>query len=145
MAENGNGNGNGNGSARTWQLIAAAGAVGAVALGAMISFFIQTATTAGLVSSLTLRVNSLEMNYNRAFDRINEQRAITTGIQSALTEIETQFCAEDIVRNVTHSNDMGIMSMLWQQTYPSTRLPTDNAYYPQICNRAAQPPPAASQ
>ena len=57
------------------------------------------------------------------------------GLQVAMNEIETQFCGEDIVRNLMHASDQRIQSMLWQKTFPGNELPTNNAYYPTICNR----------
>jgi hypothetical protein len=52
----------------------------------------------------------------------------------AMNEIETQFCGEDIVRNLMHANDMRTMALLWEKTFAG-RMPTDNAFYPSICNR----------
>lgn len=55
-----------------------------------------------------------------------------------LNEIETQFCAQDIVRNLMHANDMRNVTLLWEKTF-GMRLSTDNAYYPTICNRRVKP------
>jgi hypothetical protein len=57
-----------------------------------------------------------------------------TKIEVSLNEIETQFCAEDIVRNLMHANDLRNTSILWEKQF-GTKYPTDNAYYPTICNR----------
>lgn len=59
-----------------------------------------------------------------------------TRLEVSMNEIETQFCAMDIVRNLMHANDMRNASMLWEKVYGS-KIPTDNAYYPVICNRRA--------
>lgn len=59
----------------------------------------------------------------------------TSGITRDLKEIETQFCASDIVRNLMHANDLRTVSLLWQKVY-GVPFPTSNAYYPTICNRA---------
>lgn len=64
--------------------------------------------------------------------RDNEQQ------KAALNEIETQFCGNDIVRNLMHANDMRLQSMLWKKVFDNP-LPTDNAYYPIICNRKTVP------
>jgi hypothetical protein len=61
-----------------------------------------------------------------------EQQTRQTG---ALVEIETQFCAQDQVRNLAHAADMRLIAMLWHQTFPGAIYPTDNAYYAQICQR----------
>lgn len=57
-----------------------------------------------------------------------------TKIEVSQNEIETQFCAQDIVRNLMHANDMRQLSQLWEKQF-GTRYPTDNAFYPTICNR----------
>jgi hypothetical protein len=57
-----------------------------------------------------------------------------TKIEVAQNEIETQFCSQDIVRNLMHAGDMRNISLLWEKVF-GTRYPTDNAYYPTICNR----------
>src|ERR1700748_220119 len=57
-----------------------------------------------------------------------------TKIEVSQNEIETQFCAQDIVRNLMHANDLRSVSILWEKTFGS-RIQTDNAYYPTICNR----------
>ena len=53
-----------------------------------------------------------------------------------LNEIETQFCGNDIVRNKNQAEVQRILALLWTKSYGTT-YPTDNAYYPTICNRQA--------
>jgi hypothetical protein len=62
-----------------------------------------------------------------------ERRAQFGVMAAKLVEIETQFCASDVVRNLMHANDLRLFSMLWHKTFPDTTLPTDNAFYPKIC------------
>ncbi len=57
-----------------------------------------------------------------------------TRSEVALNEIDTQFCSQDIVRNLMHANDLRNLSIIWQKEFGSP-YPTDNAYYPTICNR----------
>jgi hypothetical protein len=64
-----------------------------------------------------------------------ERRATDARFQAALTEIETQFCASDIVRNLIHANDLRMLSLLWKTIHNGETYPTDNAYYPMVCNR----------
>jgi hypothetical protein len=52
----------------------------------------------------------------------------------ALIEVETQFCAQDIVRNLMHANDLRNISILWEKEFGSP-YPISNTYYPTICNR----------
>lgn len=52
-------------------------------------------------------------------------------------EIETQFCASDIVRNLMHANDQRQLAMLWEKVY-GQKYPTDNTFYPQICAKPTE-------
>lgn len=63
----------------------------------------------------------------------NQQDRLTK-IEVSLNEIETQFCAQDIVRNLMHANDLRNLSILWEKQF-GTPYPISNAYYPTICNR----------
>lgn len=56
-----------------------------------------------------------------------------------LVEVETQFCASDIVRNLNQSDNMRVLSLLWPKGFPGTTYPLTNTYYPQVCNRASLP------
>lgn len=67
-------------------------------------------------------------------DKITAVQDRLTKIEVSQNEIETQFCSQDIVRNLMHANDQRVASILWQKVF-ETRIPTDNAYYPTICNR----------
>lgn len=66
--------------------------------------------------------------------RIGQLEDRQTKTEVAANEIETQFCAMDIVRNLMHANDLRNTSLLWQKTF-GTEYPIDNAFYPTICNR----------
>ncbi len=68
---------------------------------------------------------------------IADNRSRVAAMEMSLNETETQFCGEDVVRNLMHANDQRVQSMLWAKTFPGSILPTDNAYYPNICNRKA--------
>jgi hypothetical protein len=69
-------------------------------------------------------------------DRNVIQREQLAVVDAKMIEIETQFCGSDTVRNLIHGEDLRLFSMLWRQTFPTMTFPTDNSYYPQICNRA---------
>lgn len=64
-----------------------------------------------------------------------ERRSQFAAMSAKLVEIETQFCASDIVRNLLHASDMRLQAMLWAKAYPGEKIPTDNAFYPRVCNR----------
>ena len=81
----------------------------------------STENTRVLVGTLTERVNVLRND------------GATT--KATMAEIESQFCAGDIVRNLMHAQDMRLVSMLWRKQFPDSPYPTDNSYYPRVCNR----------
>jgi outer membrane murein-binding lipoprotein Lpp len=56
-------------------------------------------------------------------------------IQRDLNEVETQFCASDNVRNLTHATDMRLMATVFEKVFGQP-LPIGNAFYPRVCNRA---------
>lgn len=78
------------------------------------------------------RLLSLENQYaTGSADRRGKEEAM----RQKLVEVETQFCASDIVRNLIHAQNMRIESIMWSKLFPDTRMPTDNAFYPKVCNR----------
>lgn len=103
---------------------------------------LETLTASSNQSDAAGRIDRLQLNdrMHQLEDRLatgkamrDTQIAITN---SKLIEVETQFCASDIVRNLMHVSDLRYMAMLWHTTFPTMVLPTDNSYYPKICNRA---------
>lgn len=90
--------------------------------------------TALLVTSNAVETKALREQYALVIDRIQSIRTEQTKLSAALTEIETQFCASDHVRNLMHANNMRMEAMLWHKAFGES-MPTDNAYYPMICNR----------
>jgi hypothetical protein len=84
-------------------------------------------------AQLNSRVSEIEHAISAG---VAERRAAQAAISAKLVEIETQFCASDVMRNLTHAQDMRTTAVLWRQAFPRNPLPTDNAYYPRICNRA---------
>lgn len=90
-------------------------------------------------------VGNLKQQYSMIVDRLQTIRAENTRQSAALVEIETQFCASDIMRNLQHAQDLRLFSMLWSKAFDqNTKYPTDNAYYPVICNRPAATTSGAS-
>lgn len=80
-------------------------------------------------------VEALKVQVNQVVDRVGSIRADVTRQGASLIEVETQFCASDDVRNLMHANDLRYTSMIWHKIFPETVMPTDNAYYPRVCNR----------
>jgi hypothetical protein len=83
---------------------------------------------------LNQRTSALEDGYA---GHVAEFRAASAQFRTQLVEIETQFCASDAVRNLMHAADMRLASVMWTKINSGSVLPTDNAFYPQICNRSA--------
>lgn len=65
----------------------------------------------------------------------SERRGQISALSAKLVEVETQFCASDIIRNLMHAQDMRTTSIMWTKLFTNSVLPTDNSYYPSICNR----------
>jgi chromosome segregation ATPase len=87
-------------------------------------------------NQLNARMRELE---TRVTSNAQERRSQLQTINAKLIEVETQFCASDIVRNLMHATDMRLTSILWHKAFPETTMPTDNALYPIICNRGRDP------
>lgn len=67
--------------------------------------------------------------------QINAARTEQSVVQARLAEVETQFCARDIVSNLMHANDLRMISMIWRKVFENSVYPTDNAFYPKVCNQ----------
>lgn len=101
------------------------------AIGSVFYIGFKVQATSDALELMGRRVSIVETGVTVSQDRL-------TKIEVSQNEIETQFCAQDIVRNLMHANDMRQMAQLWEKQF-GTRLPTDNAYYPTICNRRVKP------
>ncbi len=77
-------------------------------------------------------VGNLKSQYALITDRLIQLRTQVGKQESALVEIETQFCGADNMRNLTHAYDMRFMSMVWSKVFAGEKIPTDNAFYPTI-------------
>jgi hypothetical protein len=86
------------------------------------------------MAAMSTRIDAQAATSAGISDRLAELRVDTTQLKAGEIEIETQFCASDIVRNMLHADDLRNQSMLWRKAFGDS-LPTDNAFYPQICNR----------
>lgn len=84
-------------------------------------------------------IANLKTNYGLLSERQATMRSQIIKHTADLTEIETQFCGADIVRNLMHAADLRQFSLIWQKVFDA-KLPTDNVYYPMICNRGGTQP-----
>jgi hypothetical protein len=104
---------------------------------------IETRTAASAEADSASRIDRAQLN-NRMHDMettvsvtLAERRQQYAVMEARLIEVETQFCASDIVRNLMHATDMRLISMVWRKMFPDAVLPTDNSYYPMVCNRGS--------
>lgn len=105
---------------------------------AIVSYVVQITSIGSTGTQNTDSIKSLQdSTHNLKVDQ-DKMSARLIAQEAALKEIETQFCASDIVRNLMHANELREMSMLHEKVF-GIRIPTDNAYYPTICNRPIQP------
>ena len=84
----------------------------------------------------TARNIDSERRLGNSVTTINSLQNSVTAIQRDLNEVETQFCEADHLRNLMHANDLRWFAMLFDKSF-GAKLPTDNTYYPIVCNRKA--------
>jgi hypothetical protein len=118
-----------NGASRLglWLSIAISAAVLFGMIGTVFYVGFRVQATADALDMLIRRTNVIEDKISLLQDRL-------TKIEVSQNEIETQFCAQDTVRNLMHATDLRNTSLLWEKTFGS-KYPIDNAFYPTICNR----------
>lgn len=124
-------NGYGNGYAARWQLVVSVIAIVIAVSGALFNMVININTLTNTASSLSTRVVALEANLAATQERRARLATEMAALQRNLVEVETQFCAEDALRNLMHANDLRDLSILWLKAMGS-ELPISNAYYPSI-------------
>jgi hypothetical protein len=104
---------------------------------------LETTSAGSLQADATSKSDRAQLNdrtrqlETQSANNVAERRAQYSTMAAKLIEIETQFCASDIVRNMINANDLRLLAMLWARAYPGEKYPTDNAYYPRVCNRVA--------
>ncbi len=119
----------GNGATKigVWLSIATAAAILIGSLGGM--FYVAFITKSNADAIITL-----ERTIHDQSDKISSLQDRLTKIEVSQNEVETQFCGMDTVRNLIHASDLRISSLLWEKVF-GTKYPTDNAFYPVLCNR----------
>jgi hypothetical protein len=119
-----------------WQLTLSGISMVLVIGGALVTFYIQTVSTAASVAQLIAEMQLVKAQVGSQTERLAEIGTSNARIETSLTEVETQFCSSDVVRNLMHANDLRMLAMLWRKVFDGD-LPTANAYYPMVCNRSA--------
>ena len=135
MAENGNGNGS---TSRHWQVILGAAGVCVIVIGGMWAFISQISAMSSDIAQLKEKYATVSASGSQTAQVASDNRSSIEVLKTNLKEIETQFRASDVIRNLTHSNQMRIDSLMWGKVFPGTTLPTDNAYYPQISDHTGE-------
>lgn len=105
------------------------------ALGAVIAAVAGYGALTSQVQSSAQTIIEMRSRLDRIEDRLGKSEGNITTQGAALKEIETQFCSSDIVRNLMHANELRVLSMIWTKVFPGSVYPTDNSYYPRVCNR----------
>jgi hypothetical protein len=123
---------NGNGTLR-WQLwVSIASAIGGLVY-AIVSYTVQIAELRSGINSANTQIAELQRRLDTQATAVTLNRNATIVLETSLKEVETQFCGADVVRNIIHANDLRIQAMLWRKVF-GEEYPTQNAYYPYICN-----------
>jgi hypothetical protein len=138
------GNGNGNGAPKWGSFVPVIG-VGSAIVGAMISFYVSSASLATQVSAQAARITSLETNYNIMAERELVLRTNNATMQAALIEIETQFCGEDDMRNLMNAAQERMLAIMWKKLNPDSEYPVANVYYPHVCTHMSSNPTVISR
>jgi hypothetical protein len=130
--------GNGNGSigyvtihTARWQLVTSAAAVMIGVAGGFLTLMMNVNTLNNSVTAMQARISLLETNGVEERNQAVATRTGIAGIERDLVEIETQFCAEDSMRNLMHASDLRFLGLLWSKTFGQD-LPTANAFYPSV-------------
>ena len=89
------------------------------------------------LTTLSTKVGEIDKELDQAKTKIGDSTLRISTLRAQLTEIETQFCAEDIVRNQAHESNQRLQAAMFEKLF-GQRLGTDNAYYPVKCNRQSQ-------
>lgn len=84
------------------------------------------------------RIIDMTSRVDRLSTEVSDQRSQLDTICADLKEVETQFRASDQVRNLMHTNDLRIESMLWRKTFGADYAVGD-PYLPTIAQEQPTP------
>jgi hypothetical protein len=132
------------GSPRSLSTLISMVSVAGVIAGAMITFFVNMSTIRAENAAQFARIVSLESNYNSLLDREATLRSNVASLQASILEIQTQFCAEDDMRNLMQASNYRVLAVLWNKVNPANPggsmgvdFPLGAIYYPHVCVRNA--------
>ena len=115
----------------SWQLLVSGAAVMTAVAGALMTLLVNINSLESTATNQATIIATLERAATAASEHEIGYRTDIAAIRRDLVEVETQFCAEDAMRNLMHANDLRDFSMLWNKSM-GTDLPISNAYYPNI-------------
>jgi hypothetical protein len=98
---------------------------------------LNTLATSSTAADAASRADREQLNSRvRVVESSAAQRRTDLSVLDArMVEIETQFCARDNIANLMHAFDLRLFAMMWAKTFPGSVYPTDNAFYPKVCNQ----------
>lgn len=86
-------------------------------------------------AQLNDRVKTIEQ---KQADNLAERKAETAALAERSAEVETQFRAEDRIRNVQFAENQRMIALLWNRAYPGVAYP-GTAYFPEIAREFSSP------
>lgn len=120
-----------NGFASKWHLFAAFVPMIALMVGGAWTLGTRLNTVEVQLAAAERDLDHTKVDYALVLSRLGDIRSEQTRTVTSLIEIETQFCSQDNIRNLTHAADLRLMAMLWKKTF-GDELPTANAFYARI-------------
>ncbi|MDE2096395.1 MAG: hypothetical protein KGL39_04050 [Patescibacteria group bacterium] len=93
------------------------------------------ATWISALAALALVIGGFATWISNQDNQISTLKSSQTALTRDLREVETQFCAADIIRNLMHNDDRRQIATMWEKVF-GTRMPNDGSYNPTICNRS---------
>jgi len=115
----------------TWQLIISGVAVVIAVTGSIVALMVNINTLSNAAVNLSSRVLTLESRTIADQDREVGRTVQIAGMQRDLIAVETQFCAEEELRNLMHATDLRLLAVLWSKSM-GTEIQIANTYYPRI-------------
>lgn len=118
-------------------VLSAFGAVGAVFVAIVTAWVtlnvqINTAFNNGVTNQN--EISAIQARLGRIEEKLDILSTESTRQASSLVEVETQFCAEDVVRNQMHLDELRSVALLWRKVFAAD-FPLEASYFPSICRK----------